>query len=227
MKLLTFSFDDGNEDDVRLIRIMNRYGLKGTFNLNSGSLTKTSTWKYCEKKKVRHINYFDYPDLYQGHEIASHSYTHPYLEQLDRNTLDNQVRLDKKILECLYGCKIRGIAYPFGTYNQDVINVLKENGLEYGRTIKSTYRFDFPEEPLTWHPTCRFRDKELYDLASEFLQSTEEDALFYIWGHSYELLTEEDWKEFEKFCAYISGREDVYYCTNIQALDYMMEKKKK
>lgn len=45
-ELLTFSFDDGNEDDVRLVRIMNSYGLKGTFNLNSGSLTKTVNWKY-------------------------------------------------------------------------------------------------------------------------------------------------------------------------------------
>ena len=35
-KALTFSFDDGNFDDIRLIKIMNKYGIKGTFNINSG-----------------------------------------------------------------------------------------------------------------------------------------------------------------------------------------------
>jgi len=59
-------------------------------------------------------------------------------------------------------------------------------------------------------------------LATEFLQSTEQkDMLFYIRGHSYELVTEEDWQEFEEFCACISGHSDIYYCTNIEALDYM------
>lgn len=222
MKLLTFSFDDGNEDDVRLVGILNRYGLKGTFNLNSSKLTKTSVWKYCEKKEVRHLNYFEYPNLYEGHEIAGHSYSHPRLEQLEQKTLDNQIRLDKKILECLYDCKIRGMAYPYGTYNQEVIDVLVENGMEYSRTIKSTHQFELPEFPLTWHPTCHFRDKEIRQLAADFFQSSEKKGmLFYIWGHSYELVTEDDWCEFEEFCEYISGRSDVYYCTNIEVLDYM------
>ena len=46
--------------------------------------------------------------------------------------------------------------------------------------------------------------------------------LFYIWGHSYELVTEKDWQEFEEFCACISGHSDIYYCTNVEALDYMI-----
>lgn len=223
MKLLTFSFDDGNEDDVRLVRIMNHYGLKGTFNLNSGSLTRTANWKYAGVKDVRHLNYYEYPDLYEGHEIACHSYTHPRLEELDRGTLENQIRLDKTILEHLYGGKIRGMAYPFGTYNQAVIDVLKENGIEYSRTIKATHGFELPESPLTWDPTCHFRDEDIHRLASEFLQSKDKtDMLFYIWGHSYELVTEKDWQEFEEFCACISGHSDIYYCTNVEALDYMI-----
>ena len=37
-KAVTFSFDDGVTQDIRLIEIFNKYGLKGTFNLNSGFL---------------------------------------------------------------------------------------------------------------------------------------------------------------------------------------------
>ena len=222
MKFLTFSFDDGNEDDVRLVEIMNRYGLKGTFNLNSGSLTKASVWKYCGEKDVRHLNFYEYPNLYDGHEIAGHTYTHPHLELLDRKTLDNQIRLDKKLLKFLYGREIRGMAYPYGTYNEEVVEVLAENGMEYSRTVKATHGFDLPDVPLTWHPTCHFREKEIYHLAERFFKCLDEkDMLFYIWGHSYELVTEEDWTWFEDFCAFISNRPDVHYCTNIEVLDSM------
>ena len=69
LKAVTFSFDDGNVDDIRLISILNKYGLKGTFNLNSGKLTEASVWNFGEKE-VRHINFLDSKDIYSGHEVA-------------------------------------------------------------------------------------------------------------------------------------------------------------
>ena len=35
-RALTLSYDDGVEQDIRLIEIMKKNGLKGTFNVNSG-----------------------------------------------------------------------------------------------------------------------------------------------------------------------------------------------
>lgn len=226
MKFITFSFDDNVIDDIRLVGILNKYGLKGTFNLNSGHLSGVTTWRYRDLKDVSHLSYCEYPDLYNGHEVACHTYRHPHLENLNRITAHNEVWLDKKILECLYGYKIRGMAYPFGTYNDEVLEVLRDNEIEYSRTVKSTYEFGLPEEPLLWNPTCHFRDERVMELAKEFVNaSSEEDMLLYIWGHSYEVVTEEDWKAFEDLCALLSGREDICYCTNIEVIDYMKEKK--
>ena len=39
-KAVTFSFDDGVSQDKRLIDLFDKYGLKGTFNLNSNLLGK-------------------------------------------------------------------------------------------------------------------------------------------------------------------------------------------
>ena len=39
-KALTFSYDDGVEQDIRLVEILDKYGMKGTFNLNSGCYAK-------------------------------------------------------------------------------------------------------------------------------------------------------------------------------------------
>ena len=219
-KAITFSFDDGILDDVRLVEILNKYGLKATFNLNSGHLSGALHWRYKEVKDVIHINYYDYPHLYDGHEIACHSYTHPRLQNLDAKTMDNEIRLDKRILENLYDCKVRGMAYPYGTYNDAVLECLRNNQIQYCRTVNSTYDFGLPVEPLTWHPTCHFRDERLMELAEKFLRAeASEDMLFYIWGHSYELVTEDDWIAFDEFCKYIAGKEDICYCTNIQIME--------
>ena len=105
-KALTFSFDDGNVDDIRLIEIMNKYGLKGTFNLNSGKMTHANFWRFSDVKDVYHINFTDCPDLYKGHEVACHSYTHPDLTKLDRNTVFNEIKTDKLLLDLKGRCPI-------------------------------------------------------------------------------------------------------------------------
>ena len=43
-KAVTFSYDDGIEQDKRLVDIFNTYGLKCTFNLNSGIMNEKGNW---------------------------------------------------------------------------------------------------------------------------------------------------------------------------------------
>lgn len=218
-KAVTFSFDDGNIDDIRLVELFKKYGLKATFNLNSGSLTESKGWTFKDTKYVKHINYTDHPHLYDGFEVAAHSYTHPRLEQCSDNTVYNEIKLDCKLLECMYGYKIRGMALPYGTYNERTVEIIEDCGIEYCRTVKATNNFELPEGVIL-HPTCHFLSPEIKRLAEEFTDAEYDDAkMFYIWGHSYELLTEEDWEKFEDFCRFISGREDIWYCTNIEAID--------
>ena len=218
-KAITFSFDDGNIDDVRLIEILNKYNLKGTFNLNSSMLADSFVWNFANKKDVHHINFSEHPHLYDGHEVASHTVRHPHLENMTPVAIKNEIELDRIYLKALYGYEILGMALPFGTYNDDVIKVIKEIGILYCRTCEHTFKFDMPNELPLLHPTCHFKYKELDELTDKFFSTeTDEDMLFYIWGHSYELVTEEDWEKFEKFCNKIANRNDIYYCTNKEAI---------
>ena len=43
-KAVTFSYDDGVEQDRRLIALFNKYGMKATFNQNSGIQTRADTF---------------------------------------------------------------------------------------------------------------------------------------------------------------------------------------
>lgn len=221
-KAVTFSFDDGNLDDIRIIELFKKYGLKGTFNLCSGCLTESHGWTFKDKY-VKHINYMDYPNLYDGHEVATHTYRHPRLEQCDDNTVYNEIKLDQKLLECMYGYKIRGMALSFGIYNERTTEIVEDCGIKYCRTIKPTNNFELPKG-IMLNPTCHFLASNLFELAEEFINAQYDDAkMFYIWGHSYELITEEDWTKFEEFCKLISGKSDIWYCTNIEAIDAIEE----
>lgn len=223
-KIVTFSFDDGVEDDVRLVEILNKYGLKCTFNLNSGLLTNCNSWNYENKKTVAHLNYYDCRNLYKGHEIACHGYTHPNFTELDYDTTYNEIALDIKLLEMLFDCKIRGMAYPFGVYDDKTLEIMKKLNIEYSRGVESTRKFDFPKNPLVLDPTCHYKEEGVKEIVEEFVNLTcDEPKLLYIWGHSYEMVTKEDWNNFEELCKYLSDRDDILYCTNIEALDWIKQ----
>jgi hypothetical protein len=159
------------------------------------------------------------------HEVAVHGVHHPYPTQLSTVGLINEFLEDRRALEQQFGGIIRGMAYPFGQYNDEVINVLKKCGIVYARTVHSTTRFSFPDEWMEWHPTCHHGNPELMNLAKRFVEeqpwSWADNWLFYVWGHSFEFERNNDWERIEEFAEYINGKDDIWYATNIEIYDYV------
>ncbi len=218
-KALTFSYDDGVVQDARLVKILNEYGLKGTFNLNSGIMTPESRWEYRGAQAVRMA-----PDglkeLYRGHEIAVHGVTHADLTGMTRDEMLAEIGGDRKALEELFGCIIKGMAYDYVTQNGAVESEARDCGIRWARTTVSTGSFGIGPDPLVYNPTCHHADEAIFRLAERFVSDNgDEDMLFYIWGHSYEFDADGgSWGEFERLCKYLSGRSDIFYCTNSEAL---------
>ena len=224
-KAITFSFDDGVTQDVRLVKILNKYGLKATFNINS-SLLGLESCLDIEGVKINHnkINPSEVNRIYEGHEVAVHTLTHPNLTTLKDEIVVWQVEEDRKMLEKLTGYHIVSMAYPCGGVNNDdrVAQIIKDSTkLKCARTIKSTYNFDLQDNLYRFNPTIHFIECEkLFKLGKEFLElKIDEPKLFYIWGHSFELDTNYiTWEQFEEFCAMISKKDDVFYGTNKETL---------
>lgn len=216
-KAITFSYDDGVLQDRRLIEILNKYGLKATFNINSEHLGTKNTLN-LEGKVIQHdkISPEEVASLYAGHEVAVHTLTHPQLTQLDEKEIIRQVEEDRKNLSALAGYEVIGMAYPCaGFQNSDrVENIIKNHtGVKYARTISLSYSFKEQTDVLRYKPTSFHLDFRINrQLADEFFAADE--GVFYIWGHSYEFDINDTWREFEEFCKYISGRDDIFYGTN-------------
>ena len=223
MKAVTFSYDDGVRQDIRLVELFNKYGLKGTFNLNS-QLLGQGCELMREGKLVSHkkVSREDVRAVYSGHEVATHSLTHPHLENLSADEIFRELEEDRIILSELAGYEVVGHAYPYGTYSDEVVRVIKERtGIKYARTVTSTHNFDLQTELITFNPTVyhhREMDK-MFELGEKFLSmKPDEPQLFYIWGHAYEFDIHDDWARFEEFLKMISGHADVFYGTNRECL---------
>lgn len=210
IKALTLSFDDGRVHDRKLVQKLNEYGLKGTFHLNSGFLGKDG---YIAASEVA--------SLFEGHEVSAHTIDHPFLDQSPTDQIVREISEDRQALESLVGYPIRGMSYPFGSYNEKVIGLLPALGMEYSRTTNSHGTYAMPNDFLCWHPTCHH--KQMVEQADTFVQFQPRHshmALLYVWGHSYEFENDNNWELIDRFGEKIGFRDDIWYATNAEIVTY-------
>ncbi len=209
---LTFSYDDGNIADRRLVEIFNKYGMRATFHLNSVRFGWSDSIKADEVKS-----------LYAGHEVSCHMVNHPHPTRIPFTSVAAEIMNDRRALEAACGYVVRGMSYPYGSHNEDVIAVLRACGMEYSRTTRGTEWFAPPDDFMYWHPTCHHCNPKLHELFDQFVSYTSHGPLqvMNVWGHSYEFDHNDNWHIIEDFCKYASGRDDVWYATNIEICDYI------
>ena len=221
-KAVTFSFDDGVMQDIRMIEILDKYGLKATFNLNSGRFGTKHPYQVNGRTVERTlIEPTQIKEIYKNHEVAAHTVGHFNLTELPDSCITWQVEEDRKLLERLTGQEIYCMAYPCGNVDDRVVSVIKNTSpIRHARTVVSTYAFELQKNLLLFNPTIHFRDERLFDVAEKFLAlQTSQPALFYIWGHTYELDSIDGaWERFEKFCFIIANKGNVFYGTNREVL---------
>ena len=210
-KALTMSYDDGKVQDRRLVALFNQYGIKGTFHLNSGL--------FADPQRIQ-------PDeiarLYQGHEVSCHTVTHPTIARCPLPEVAREVLDDRQALEASVGYPVRGLSYPNGSLSPEIEALLPMCGVRYSRVVGSSDGFALPENPYRWKATCHHNHR-LLELGEQFTQLHKQQYLYlmYVWGHSYEFDDRNNWDVMERFCALVGGREDTWYCTNIEFMDAM------
>lgn len=210
-KVLTMSYDDGKQEDRRLVEIFNRYGIKGTFNVNSGF-----------DRDPERVHQSEFRELYKGHEIACHTVSHPTIGRCPLELVVQEILEDRKKLEMLMEYPVRGLAYPNGSEALEIRNMLPALGIRYGRVVGNTDGFAMPEDFLQWKATCH-HNHNLLQLGQQFVDLHKKQYLYmmYVWGHSYEFTMNNNWELMEEFCKLAGGHDDIWYATNIQIVDYM------
>lgn len=229
-KAITLSYDDGVRDDLHFTEIIDRYGLKATFNVNTDLIpTQSGELRLTAEELLQMVG--------DKHELATHGALHiapgkATPVDMIRDTLDC-----RRSLERITGKIIRGMAYPDsgitlmmgGNNLEDISRRLSELGIAYSRTLAGDNDgFMLPNNWYAWMPTCHHNNPNLMPWLEKFLTEPMNHYLavrfpkvFYVWGHTYEFRNNNNWEVLENFCKRASGHEDVWYATNIEICEYV------
>lgn len=233
-KAVTFSYDDNHKYNIRLAKTLHKYGIKCTFNLNSGTIYKSLG---------DNENYMSYADIKEniiglGHEVAVHGKDHRAPGSMSVLEGINEFLDCRKALEENLDMIIRGMAYPNdgirhinpGNSYENIKNYLKELGIVYSRTLGyDNDSFDLPTDWFNWKPTAHHKNGNLMNYIDKFVNLQLDKAyhtyryskLFYLWGHAFEFEGDNNWELLDEICEALSGKEDIWYATNIEIYEYV------
>ncbi len=220
-KAVTMSFDDGTEYDIPFVEILNRHGIKATFNLPYTSFEKEDGKGHVSERMAREL-YFP-----NGHDVAVHGEQHVNLPSIPAKDGIREVAMSRAFLEKFYGRIIRGMAYAdFGATSPEVKSYVKMLGMTYARTAFSSFDFLLPQDWLEWKMTAHITNPRVPELIEDFFSqdptsryvSSRHSLLLSLWGHSFEY--KNNMEDFDALCQRIGGHEDVWYVNNTELYEY-------
>ena len=196
------SFDDGTIYDRRFVELLNRYNIKGTFNLNSG--LEDFVWYYEDRFPVRRQILSEIGDLYRDHEIASHSLHHHWLNTLTPPQISREIGGDCETLKRIFGLDDIGFGVPFTACTEREIRLIRRY-VRYIRLSEFAETYNLPEDPYHIPIHALYHDPDIRKKITDFAESESEDSLFVMAGHSYELEVLNHWEYMEQLLQFISG----------------------
>ena len=223
-KVFNVTYDDGVLQDVRFVALLNKYNLKGTFNLNSGLMEQEFEWTHESGRVIKRLSKDKAVPLYQGHEIACHTLTHPYMHDLSEQEILHELQEDKANLEKLFGREVKGFAVPFDYYSERIENCVRQCGFSYARISQESRSFAPQTDYFNWKATVFHTDPELEQLTRQFIESDEELAIFQIVGHSYDLDVENMWDRIENVFRMIAAHDDILPMTTIEIVELLQRR---
>lgn len=224
--VVTTSWDDGHKLDLRVSELMKKYNIKGTFYISPLDREIVPEKRLTKKELL---------ELSEDFEIGAHTMTHPVITRVDDISVKKEILDSKEYLESILNKKVEGFCYPGGYFDKKHKDMVKDLGFRFARTVSRFSKdigSDAFEIPTTVHAYRHWSD--LFSILKEvglvrFLKSyfnwdelaiilfdktLKDGGVYHLWGHSWEIDNNRDWKRLERVFQYISRRENVNYTTN-------------
>jgi len=201
-KIFLISFDDGTVWDQPFVELLNKYGMTATFNLNSG--LEDFVWHYEDRFPVRRQRLPETLELYRGHEVASHTLHHPWLNSLTPPQLRREVGEDCENLKRIFGLDEIGFGVPFTACGEREINLMKHI-VRYIRLSEFSESFALPKDPYHIPIHGLYNQPDIRRRIAAFAENDLPVSLFVMAGHSYELEVLDHWAYMESLLQYIQS----------------------
>ncbi len=135
---IAITFDDGFVSNLKAaVPVMEEFGARAINYLVADRIGKSSDWETAEGGEARPLmddaQVRDW--LAAGNWIGAHTCTHPRLSRIPRAQAKEEIRAGKKKLEDRFGQSIEHFAYPFGDYDEEVVEMVREAGFRTASTM--------------------------------------------------------------------------------------------
>lgn len=239
--IVTTSWDDGHKLDLKLARVLKRNNIKGTFYISP---------RNREFKREELLSDKEILEISNDFEIGAHTMTHPRLVRIDAKEAATEITDSKEYLKNLTNKNISSFAYPGGAYNEKTVELVKEAGFYYARTVKQyefkpienfleasttleAYRISILTFPIDSLKILKFLNYNLlgfikslhweYLAKKAFDYLLENGGIYHLWGHSWVIDRGRYWETLDRVLSYIGGRDNVDYCTNFETYKLINE----
>lgn len=231
----TTSWDDGYRDDLRIARVLDMHGMKGTFYVCPASQHGQAM---LTNEEIKFLS--------ERHEIGAHSMTHPKLSNVPLDQARREIQESKAWIEACTGKPCTMFCYPYGDENASVRAIVRDAGFHGARSTQThafsgsdafalpttLHVYPFPLRPVlsrkTFQPILRsytpLRALGVPTLAmrgwlplatSLFRIAIERQApWFHLWGHSAEVTKFRMWKHLESFLTFVASHSGIEYVSN-------------
>lgn len=199
-KIFILSFDDGTVYDKRFVELLNKYDIRATFNLNSG--LEHFVWNYEDWFPIRRQVLDGTKEQYRGHEVASHSLHHHWLNTLTPPQLRREVEEDTAAIKALFGLSEIGFGVPFTACGEREIKIIRKF-VRYIRLSEFSDSFALPADPYHIPIHGLYNQPDIRQRIADFAKSDLPVSLFVLAGHSYEFEVLDHWEYIEELLRYI------------------------
>lgn len=228
--LITTSWDDGSVLDKKIVRLLRRYGLKGTFYI----APRLAGRPLLSPSDIREI-------AASGMEIGAHTLTHPRLSTLCLPDKEREIAGSKRELEHITGREITAFCYPKGDYDGETVELVRSAGFRFARTtacfnlqnspdrfrVRTSIHFSRQPFPLLFRHNLRLGnlsglmewgrlgfETDPVRLVKKMLVSLRgSGGILHLWGHSWEIERYNMGKELEEAVRMLS-KTDASFVTN-------------
>lgn len=204
MKYFIFAIDDGTIYDKKVIDIFNKYNIRATFNLNSG--LQDFVW-YKDDKPVERLKLFENRHIYDNHEVASHSLTHPWLTSLSDEDVYREVKEDVDNIERIFDRKVTTFSFPFDYFDERTINIIKSVGIKQIILPEIDDSFKFPRDLFHIKVTSWNIDDALTKIDG-FIKDKNAELFIYL-SHSYDYEFADNYDKLEMLCKKVLSDKNI------------------
>lgn len=200
-RCVTFSFDVAHEKDMRIVSLLNKYGIKATLYLTDA----VKLQKICELHKDCELSY----------NFANESC-------LNKENVRECIKEKKRLAEVCWNYTVKGTSVALRELDVDTKNSMKSCGMRYCRLSHPTMNCKVPDDFMEWNPSCNVKHAfEICDMFMYDYRNLPKAPLLHVWGKTSDLRSEEDWIKLEQIIGCLANKSAIWYATNTEVYEYI------